>query len=67
MGNVSTALTEEELSKCLERSIYYTLPTEPETVDSAGVDDDVKCSICQVHILHSLKDCYYLLYVVFAF
>ncbi|CBI20761.3 unnamed protein product, partial [Vitis vinifera] len=47
MGTVSTALTEEALSKCLERSIYHTLPTEPGTMDCAGDGDDVKCSICQ--------------------
>lgn len=56
MGTVSTALTEEALSKCLERSIYHTLPTEPGTMDCAGDGDDVKCSICQVHLLQSLKD-----------
>lgn len=67
MGTVSTALTEEELSKCLERSIYHTLPTEPGTLDSAGAHHDVKCSICQVHILGSLKDCYFSHYVIFAF
>lgn len=50
MGTVSTALTEEALSKCLERSVYFTVPTEPGTMDFAGVDD-VKCSICQVHLM----------------
>ncbi|XP_008789648.2 E3 ubiquitin-protein ligase RLIM-like [Phoenix dactylifera] len=37
MGTVSTALTEEALSKCLERSIYV----------FACCEEDIKCSICQ--------------------
>ncbi|XP_038984939.1 uncharacterized protein LOC103701523 isoform X2 [Phoenix dactylifera] len=39
MGTVSTALTEEALSKCLKRSIY--MPA------STGCEEDIKCSICQ--------------------
>ncbi|XP_073118125.1 uncharacterized protein [Elaeis guineensis] len=44
MGTVSTALTEEALSKCLKRSIYM-----PASLVSGftGYEEDIKCSICQ--------------------
>ncbi|KAK9279836.1 hypothetical protein L1049_013518 [Liquidambar formosana] len=47
MGNVSTALTEETVAKCLKRSIYETTPPEVGTMGFGREDDDVKCSICQ--------------------
>ncbi|KAM7267014.1 hypothetical protein ACFE04_009180 [Oxalis oulophora] len=47
MGSVSTALTEEALSKCIETSIYQSMPLEDLTTGSDGNKDDVKCSICQ--------------------
>lgn len=45
MGSVSTAVSEEALSKCLMRSIY---PSEVELTGSGEDGDDIKCSICQV-------------------
>ncbi|OVA00915.1 zinc finger protein [Macleaya cordata] len=45
MGNVSTALTEEAITKCLKRSCYMPAPLDGRSADSG--DDDVKCSICQ--------------------
>ncbi|MBA0844155.1 hypothetical protein Goarm_001277 [Gossypium armourianum] len=42
MGNVSTVLSEEALSKCLMKSIY-----EGASVDCDGGKDNTKCSICQ--------------------
>lgn len=48
MGSVSTALTEEALSKCLKRSFYKSAPSD-DTAESSNEDkDDTKCSICQV-------------------
>ncbi|KAK8345328.1 hypothetical protein V6Z12_A07G140700 [Gossypium hirsutum] len=47
MGNVSTGLSEEALSKCLKRSIYDTASSEFANVSYEGEKDDVKCSICQ--------------------
>ncbi|GER34387.1 RING/U-box superfamily protein, partial [Striga asiatica] len=47
MGTVSTALSEDALSKCLRRSIYEGAPSE---IDNAGLcdgGDEIKCSICQ--------------------
>lgn len=44
IGTVSTALSEEALSKCLKRSIYIR-PTLASAVTVCG--DDIKCSICQ--------------------
>ncbi|KAA3477815.1 E3 ubiquitin-protein ligase MBR2-like isoform X1 [Gossypium australe] len=46
MGNVSTGLSEEALSKCLKKSIYDT-SSEFANVSYEGEKDDVKCSICQ--------------------
>ncbi|MBA0810729.1 hypothetical protein Gohar_002689 [Gossypium harknessii] len=47
MGNVSTGLSEEALSKCLKKSIYDTESSEFANVSYEGEKDDVKCSICQ--------------------
>lgn len=52
MGSVSTALSEEALSKCLKRSIYQ--PLSPKGVVECGEDENQgKCSICQVLIYES--------------
>ncbi|KAF9616173.1 hypothetical protein IFM89_028808 [Coptis chinensis] len=45
MGTVSTALTDEALSKCLESSFYKPVCSDARSISS--VDSDVKCSICQ--------------------
>ncbi|GMJ11132.1 JAV1- 37 ASSOCIATED UBIQUITIN LIGASE 1 [Hibiscus trionum] len=42
IGNVSTVLSEEALSKCLTKSIY-----EDDSLSCYGEKDDTKCSICQ--------------------
>ncbi|KAL1532343.1 serine-rich adhesin for platelets-like [Salvia divinorum] len=47
MGTVSTALSEEALSKCLTRSVYEATTSEVETTESGDDGDDIKCSICQ--------------------
>ncbi|GAB4854546.1 hypothetical protein Ancab_023127 [Ancistrocladus abbreviatus] len=47
MGTVSTALTEEELEKCLRRSVYQNTTLEAGTSDNREEDNDIKCSICQ--------------------
>ncbi|XP_047972378.1 probable E3 ubiquitin-protein ligase RHG1A [Salvia hispanica] len=44
MGTVSTALSEEALSKCVTRSVYETTTSNIETTESGN---DIKCSICQ--------------------
>ncbi|AQK64348.1 RING/U-box superfamily protein [Zea mays] len=44
IGSVSTALSEEQFTKCLKRSIYTQVALE---VNKSTVDD-MKCSICQV-------------------
>lgn len=44
MGNVSTALTEEALVKCIKKEPYHP------AASASGQSDDVKCSICQVRI-----------------
>ncbi|KAL9226911.1 hypothetical protein vseg_002669 [Gypsophila vaccaria] len=41
IGTVSTAVPEEDLTKCLQRGIYK------KTTDSRKDEDDFKCSICQ--------------------
>lgn len=43
IGSVSTALSEEQFTKCLKRSIYSQVALE---VNKSTVDD-MKCSICQ--------------------
>ncbi|GAB2276013.1 hypothetical protein Dimus_010755 [Dionaea muscipula] len=47
MGSVSTALTEDELQKCLKENIYQTACSELGTIGCEGSGDDIKCSICQ--------------------
>ncbi|GMH12400.1 hypothetical protein Nepgr_014241 [Nepenthes gracilis] len=47
MGIVSTALTEEELEKCLKRSIYQAATAEAGAMDFREDNDGIKCSICQ--------------------
>lgn len=47
MGTVSTALSEEELSKCIKTSIYDCSQLEDERRRSTSGADDSKCSICQ--------------------
>ncbi|KAL6215648.1 hypothetical protein ACLB2K_015077 [Fragaria x ananassa] len=46
MGSVSTALPEEALTDCIQKSIYRSEPLEDASI---GCDnkDEVKCSICQ--------------------
>ncbi|KAG2300626.1 hypothetical protein Bca52824_037098 [Brassica carinata] len=46
MGTVSTALSEEALSRSLKKSIYYQVADETGAI-SQDKDDDIKCSICQ--------------------
>uniref|UniRef100_A0A1D1Z1W7 RING-type E3 ubiquitin transferase n=1 Tax=Anthurium amnicola TaxID=1678845 RepID=A0A1D1Z1W7_9ARAE len=45
MGTVSTALSEEEILKCLERSIFE--PITELGIIGGDEENDVKCSICQ--------------------
>ncbi|KAG8636461.1 probable E3 ubiquitin-protein ligase HIP1 isoform X3 [Manihot esculenta] len=47
MGTVSTALTEEALSECLEISIYQSASPVDATLDFCGENAHAKCSICQ--------------------
>lgn len=47
MGSVSTALSEEALSKCIRKSIYQAMPSEIGEFGSKGNEDEVKCTICQ--------------------
>ncbi|KAG6389601.1 hypothetical protein SASPL_151073 [Salvia splendens] len=47
MGTVSTALSEEALSKCLTRSVYEATTSKVDSTDSGDEGDDIKCSICQ--------------------
>ncbi|XP_009769247.1 probable E3 ubiquitin-protein ligase RHG1A [Nicotiana sylvestris] len=47
MGSVSTALPEEALSKCLQKSIYQAMPSEIGEFGSDGNEDEIKCTICQ--------------------
>lgn len=44
IGSVSTALSDEQFTKCLRRSIYSQVASK---VNKSTVDD-MKCSICQV-------------------
>ncbi|KAF7097584.1 hypothetical protein CFC21_099384 [Triticum aestivum] len=46
IGSVSTALSEEQLEKCLSRVVYKR--ANPALEVNKPVVDDVKCSICQV-------------------
>lgn len=45
IGSVSTALSEEQLAKCLSRVVYKRV--NPALELNKPVVDDVKCSICQ--------------------
>ncbi|KAI3932630.1 hypothetical protein MKW98_012601 [Papaver atlanticum] len=45
MGNVSTALTEETISKCLRRNCYKPVHADEKNIESG--DDDAKCTVCQ--------------------
>ncbi|KAI3828493.1 hypothetical protein L1987_02594 [Smallanthus sonchifolius] len=47
MGTVSTALSAEELSKCIKTSIYESLQLENGKTRHSSCVDDSKCSICQ--------------------
>lgn len=47
MGTVSTALPEEAVSKCLQRSIYQGMHSELGAFGGDGDEDEIKCSICQ--------------------
>lgn len=51
MGTVSTALSEEELSKCIKISVYESLQLEDEGMMCSLGADESKCSICQVSII----------------
>lgn len=59
MGSVSTALTEDDLLKCLKRSIYQSIPPEGAGLVSSGDKDDMICSICQVFFLPLKKFSYW--------
>lgn len=48
MGSVSTALSEEALSKYIRKSIYQAMPSEIGQFGSSENEDEVKCAICQV-------------------
>ena len=48
MGTVSTAVTEEALSQCLNRSIYQSTHAEDTIAGGSEYEDGVKCCICQV-------------------
>jgi len=50
MGTVSTALPEEAVSKCLQRSIYQGMHSELGEFGGDGDEAEIKCSICQVHL-----------------
>ncbi|XP_055820743.1 uncharacterized protein LOC129889468 isoform X2 [Solanum dulcamara] len=47
MGTVSTALPEEAVSKCLQRSIYQGMHSELGAFGGDGDEAEIKCSICQ--------------------
>ncbi|XVE97257.1 hypothetical protein REPUB_Repub03eG0004700 [Reevesia pubescens] len=68
MGTVSTALSEEALSKCLKISFYEATSLEDANVSCEGKNDDVKCSICQVLsyiTFHSINEKFMLLVFIF--
>lgn len=50
MGTVSTALSKEELSKCIKTDIFDYLELEDGKMSGSCADDN-KCSICQVIIM----------------
>ncbi|CAL1385264.1 unnamed protein product [Linum trigynum] len=47
MGNVSTAVKEDELSDCLKTSIYQLVSMERSSRNPGADREDIKCSICQ--------------------
>ncbi|GJZ01513.1 E3 ubiquitin protein ligase MBR2-like protein isoform X1 [Tanacetum coccineum] len=47
IGIVSTALSEEELSKCVRMSVYKPLRTKEQRMRDDWCMDNTKCSICQ--------------------
>ncbi|KAL4318721.1 hypothetical protein GQ457_18G000490 [Hibiscus cannabinus] len=47
MGDVSTALSEEAVSKCLKKSVYEATSLEDAKASFEVEKDDVRCSICQ--------------------
>ncbi|XP_076891730.1 uncharacterized protein LOC143543249 [Bidens hawaiensis] len=47
MGTVSTALSAEELSKCIKTGVYECVELEDEKMMPGSCADDKKCSICQ--------------------
>ncbi|CAI9759539.1 unnamed protein product [Fraxinus pennsylvanica] len=47
IGTVSTALSEEELTKCLRKSCYQAIPSEVRDTGSLEDGNDTKCCICQ--------------------
>ncbi|XP_019176621.1 PREDICTED: probable E3 ubiquitin-protein ligase RHG1A isoform X2 [Ipomoea nil] len=47
MGTVSTALSDEAMSKCLRRSVYRVTSSGVGVAGLKGGEDDNKCSICQ--------------------
>lgn len=47
MGTVSTALSKEDLSKCIKISMYESLQLEDGRMRDALGSEDIKCSICQ--------------------
>ncbi|ESQ54042.1 hypothetical protein EUTSA_v10025002mg [Eutrema salsugineum] len=49
IGTVSTALTEEAISKCLKTSIYQKKPSSYGSITKSPCDhkEDAKCTICQ--------------------
>ncbi|KAF0903884.1 hypothetical protein E2562_029968 [Oryza meyeriana var. granulata] len=52
IGSVSTALSDEQLVKCLNRSVYK--PPNSDLEVNRAVVDDVKCSICQVFLMDAV-------------
>ncbi|XP_023537568.1 E3 ubiquitin-protein ligase MBR2-like [Cucurbita pepo subsp. pepo] len=47
MGTVSTAVTEEALSQCLNRSTYRSGHVEDSSAGGSEYEDGIKCCICQ--------------------
>lgn len=59
MGVVSTALSEEELSKCIRISLYKPFHMKEWRMRDNLCLDDTKCSICQVIVFQvSFVYCY---------
>ncbi|KAI3703666.1 hypothetical protein L1987_73858 [Smallanthus sonchifolius] len=55
MGTVSTALSAEELSKCIKTSIYESSQLENGKTRHSSCVDDSKCSICQSFVALHLR------------